>query len=139
MLSVTRTPAAISRLSGNASYVTHDVRLRVGRRAQVEDDAALDERRDARGILDRVRPVRDPLRADRQRPQDLRPAAPFAGVDGDVEPDGPGELDRLAVDLGVREARLRPGEVDRDEALRDACCLEAADEREVSLGRDASA
>jgi len=39
------------------------------------------------------------------------------------------------VELRVREPRLRPGEVDGDEPGRDAMLLEAADEREVALGR----
>ena len=97
----------------------HDPGLDVGGRAQVERDAPAGKLPAQLGVVDRQRSVRDPLGVNRERPPDLRGAAPLAGVDRDPQPTGPRGLEGAGMIERVREGGLRSGEVPAGEALVD--------------------
>ena len=100
-------------------------------RARSRADQLLDQV----GVVDRQRPVGDALGVDGQRSPDLRRAAPFAGVERDMEADVAGEVDRLGVDLGSGKRASGPARSTRDQAVGDAVGRDVADEVEVVLRR----
>ena len=119
MLNVTGTPARWSAASGWAATRLDDPGLDVRGRAQVERDPPIGQLAAQPGVVDGQRTVRDPLRVHRERPPDLRGAAPLAGMDRDPQPTCPRGLEGARVIERVRVRRLRSGEVPAGEALVD--------------------
>ena len=119
VLNVTGTPAPMEGGERMGRHRLDDPGLDVGRRAQVEADPPIGQFAAQTGVVDGQRTVGDPLRVHRERPSDLRGAAPLAGVDRDPQPACPRDLERARMIERVRVRRLRSGEVPAGEALVD--------------------
>ena len=119
VLNVTGTPARWRAASGWAATdsTIPAWTLDVGHRSR--RDPPIGQLAAQTGVVDGQRTVRDPLRVHRERPPDLRGAAPLAGVDRDPQPACPRGLEGARMIERVRVRRLRSGEVPAGEALVD--------------------